>query len=873
LRSTFGLYLLTVLFAGFISANGQGTDTTQTSVGLDSLSMAAGPVKPADDPVFSDLVTCDAEDSIKMSPVTNKAYLYNQAIVEYDGTKLEAGFIEIDFSDNSVIATGVLDTTGKLTQLPVFTDKGKVYRTDTMRYNFDTKKAYISTIVTQEGEGYIHGEKVKMANENTFYIQGTAFTTCNAEHPHFQIRAKKAKVIVGDKIVTGPAFVEVADVPTPVFVPFGFFPTQEEKASGFIIPTWTSNKNRGFGLINGGYFWAISPYYDLTLKTDIYTQGGWAASAGSRYKVKYKYNGNVFFKYNRVKFGQPSYVDYGLPYQDSKDFQFNWTHNQDPKARPDLRFSSSVNLASQSYFQNNNTDLDNYLTNTLRSTINLTKSWSGTPFVLNVTAAHTQNNKTEKVDVTLPKLTFTMTRINPFEKKNRVGKKKWYERIGVNYTGNAEATLNTTIDGLSNLDYAINKESRLGVRHSVGVATNEKVLKYFVLTPSMSYNERWYPSRLEYRYDDSTQTAVADTINEFSAVRDVSLSAGLSTNMYGQFNFDGKVKALRHVLTPTVNFSYSPDYADPFFGYYQTVQSDSTGGTSSLNRYNGYIYGSPGSGLNGVVSFNVKNTLEAKIGSNRDSTGVRKIKILDRFSFYTAYSLSVDQFNWAPLNVSATSTILGNNFTVNYSGTFDFYGVESDGTRVNKTAWEVNNTLLRHTNSVFNLRWDLKGKARGSGSRRQDDSDGGEPLGNQSADQGGNPLGLEEGNYNYYNLDSYMDFNAPWAVGFGYSVNLRDYFSTTEDRFVTDVIQTLDVTASFEPTPNWVLGIQSGWDFVANDFSFTRVNLARDLHCWQLNVSWVPFGYQQSYTFGLGIKANLFKDVKYERNRNVGDFL
>lgn len=869
LRSSFGLYLLTVLFLWCFHANGQGADTTQTSVGLDSLSMAAGPVVEKPNAMFSDLVTCDAEDSIKMSPVTNKAYLYNQAVVEYESTKLEAGFIEIDFSDNSVIATGIPDSTGKITQLPVFTDKGKVYRTDTMRYNFDTKKAYIRTIITQEGEGYIHGEKVKMANENTFYIQGTAFTTCNAEHPHFQIRASKAKVIVGEKIVTGPAFVEVADVPTPLFVPFGFFPTQEEKASGFIIPTWTSNKNRGFGLINGGYFWAISPYYDLTLKADIYTQGGWAASAGSRYKVKYKYNGNLFFKYNRVAFGQPTFVDFGLPYQDSRDFQFNWTHNQDPKARPDLRFSSSVNLASQRYFQNNNTDLNNYLTNTLRSTINLTKTWTGTPYTLNVTAAHTQNNKTEEVDITLPQLTFTMTRINPFEKKNRVGSKKWYERIGINYTGNVEATAKTSIDGLSNLNNLINNQTQMGVRHIVGIATNEKVMKHFVLTPAITYNERWYPSRLNYRYDDSTKTAVADTIREFSAVRDVSLSAGLSTNVYGQFNFNGKFKAMRHVMTPTVTFSYSPDYADPFFGYYQTVQTDSLGNTSDLNRYTGYIYGSPGAGLNGVVNFNLKNTLEAKIGSNRDSTGVRKIKILDRFSFQTSYSMSVSQFNWAPLSISATSTVLGNNFTVNYTGNFDFYGIERDGTRVNKSAFEVNGVLLRHTNSVFNLRWDLKGKARGSGSRRDDEvaEEGGQTS------QPANALGLEEGNYNYYNLDSYMDFNAPWAIGLGYSVNLRDYFSTLEDQFVTDVIQTLDVTASFEPTPNWVLGIQSGWDFVANDFSFTRVNLARDLHCWQLTVSWVPFGFQQSYTFGLGIKANLFKDVKYERNRNVGDFL
>lgn len=862
LRQSFGFYLLTVLLLLSVSVYSQVEDTTKTEIGLNSFTAAEGPVEPPAEPVFKDNVIIDALDSNKTDLVNNMAYLYNQAYIEYQDIKLEAGYIQINFSDNSVVATGIPDSTGKITQLPIFTEKGKVYRTDTMRYNFQTKKAYIRTIITQEGEGYIHGEKVKMADDKTFYIQGTAFTTCNLEHPHFQIVAKKAKVIVGDKIVTGPAYVEIADVPTPVFVPFGFFPTQEEKASGFIIPTWTSNKNRGFGLVNGGYFWAASPYADLTLLADIYTQGGWAGSAMSRYKKKYKFNGNVFFKYNRVKFGQPAYVAYGLPYQDSRDFELRWVHNQDPKARPDLRFSSSVNLASASYFQNNNTDLNNYLTNTLRSSVNLTKTWQGTPFTLNVSAAHTQNNKTEEVDITLPKLTFTMTRINPFERKNPVGKKRWYERIGINYTGNAESTINTTIDGLSNMNNALNNETKMGVKHTIGISTNEKIMKYFVLTPSFTYNERWYPSYQRYTYVDSLGRAVADTVKEFSAVRDFSVRAALSTNIYGQFNYRGKIKAIRHVMTPTVNFSYSPDYASPFFNYYQNdVQVDSNKTTQNLNRYNGYIYGAPGQGLNGVVGFTLKNTLEAKVSSDKDSTGVRKMKILDRFSFNTSYNLSADQFNWQPLTISATSTILGNNFSINYTGTYDFYGVANDGTRINKSALELNNKLMRHLNSVFNLRWDLKGKAK---------SENREEVVEKKSE---NRLGLEQGDYNYYNLDSYMDFNAPWAVGIGYSVNLRDYFDVTQDRFTTDVIQTLDFTGSFEPTPNWVLGVQTGWDFVANDFSFTRVNLARDLHCWQLTISWVPFGFQQSYNFGLGIKANLFKDVKYERRRNVGDFL
>ena len=800
--------------------------------------------------VLKTMVNYNAVDSMIVNVNENKAYLYNEAHIDYGEVSLNAGYIELDWQTNEVFAKGVPDSTGNISQQPVFKQGEDIYETDEIRYNFSTNKALIKTVITREGESYLHGDVIKRQDESTFYIKGTSFTTCNKRHPHFFVHANKAKVIVGDRIITGPANLWVADVPTPLVLPFGFFPAQDKRASGFILPTFNSHQGKGFGLVNGGYYFSLSDYYDLMVTGEVYSRGGWGVRGVSNYKKRYKYSGNFELKYNHTIIGDPRYQDFGQ-YTNSKDFRIRWSHSQDAKARPDLRFSASVDLANPTFNRYNTYTSNDYLQNTTASSVSLNKVWLGTPLSLSASANHSQNNITKDFNLSLPKVSFNMSRVFPFQRKNRVGSKKWFERIGTNYSANTEMQFRGNYDSISSDVYGLDRVFRTGMQHNVNISTNEKLFNHITLSPSIGYVSKWYPSKLNYYYNDSNEL-VTDTVRGFALTNEFNASASLSTKVYGTFTYRrGKIKAIRHMMTPSVGLSYRPDYSDPFWGSYQTV-TDTAGNSQTYSRFNGFLYGGSSSGTSGSINMQLNNNFEMKVKSSKDSTGERKVKLLDRLNFGTSYNMAAEQFNWNNLSVVAQSSILKNKVQLTYQGSYDFYGYDPIlKRRVNRSAYEVNKQLLRNVNSNIsvNMRW--------SGTL------GPEIEKKKNASQ----LGIEDDDLNYYKVEDYMNFSMPWQINLQY--NFQWSKPTLESVISTHAI---GVQAQFDPPQNWHVRVESGYDIVARDITYTRMELVRDLHCWEMRIQWVPFGFNKSYMIGINIKASSFKDAKLERRRNQGDF-
>ncbi len=817
------------------------------------------------------MVEYTATDSIVGSISQGKAELYNEAYVKYEELTLTAGYIMIDFNKSEIYAEGIKDTAGKIVQKPVFTESGKSYRADNMRYNFETKKAKIEKVITQEGEGYLHGEDVKKVNDKVFYIHDASYTTCSHEHPHFEINTPKAKVITGDKLVTQFAYISVLDVPTPLMVPFGFFPTTDKRKSGIILPSYGSSEYRGYFLRGGGFYWAINDYLDLTLSGDIYTQGGYGLKASTNYKVRYKYSGNFAANYNRIRFGREEFAEFDPNAFDNRsDYGFTWNHNQDPKANPSLRFNSKVNIASQNFYAVTSTDAEAVLNNRLNSSVSLQKNWVGRPYNMNIAATHSQNNNTKDLQLTLPEVNFNLNRQFPFKRKATVGNERWYEKIYVGYTGTGENRINTRLGKPLFSESVFRDSARNGIRHTIPIGASYKVMKYFNFVPSLNYSERWYFQQAEWGLNEAgTGAVVVDTNNGFYAVREFNSSANLTTKLYGMWRYRGFLRALRHVATPTVGLGYRPDFGTDYWGYYQEVEL-ANGEMRRQNRYPNGIYGNASTGKSGTVNFRLDNTLEAKVRDKSDSTGLKKIKILERLSLSTNYNMAAEEKRWSPLSLTMSSSAFDGILRLNYSANYSFYGYDQEaGKEVAEYAYQVNDMLLRPVRQNFTAglalspdRFKKKGKRSQNEAGTTLDEDEGsidelpEPAG----------IGVTEGDIDYYRRMGYVDFDVPWTLNLNY--NARVNYSGLE----SSVAQSLDISGDLELTENWRVGFRTGYDLTAKDLTYTSMDFYRDLHCWDLRLSWVPFGFQQSYSLTIRVKAPSLSDLKLERRRGYGDF-
>ncbi|MFL5763481.1 MAG: putative LPS assembly protein LptD [Bacteroidia bacterium] len=788
-------------------------------------------------------VTYSATDSMIIDQSNQKAYLYNNAHVIYDGLDLKAGYIEIDFKNNMVCANGIPDSAGRLTQKPEFAQGEEKFTAEKMCYNIKTKKGKIVDVITQQGEGYIHGRDIKKDTNNVYYVGHGKYTTCDLEHPHFYIGAKKIKVIPDDKIITGPAVLYIADIPTPLAIPFGYFPNKKGRASGILIPTYGESTNLGFFLKDGGFYFGMNEYVDLALRGDVYSNGSYGAKAASSYKKRYKYNGGLNISYSRLIEG-----DRELPNSTFRnDFFVRWTHNQDPKSRPNSRFSANVNAGTSSYNKYNGSVTGDYLANTFQSNIAYSKNFPGTPFNFSANARHSQNTITKKVDVSLPELALNMNRIYPFKGKNGTGT-KWYDKIGISATANARndiSAYDTTLFTNRTLGQMKN-----GVRFTMPISTSFNVLKYFTFTPTINTASNIYFQTIQKRYDPNVNTIFTDTITGARMANDFSLNGGLSTRLYGDYHFikTKRLKQIRHVMTPTINASYRPDFSESQYGYYHKVQKDAAGNEEQYSIFQDGIYGTPASGRSGLIGFNLNNSLEAKMRQHTDSGNVdRKVSILESFNIGASYNLAATSFNWSTINFNGR-TKLFKALDINASAILDPYQIDSAGQRIDRFETE-NGRLGRLTNSNVSLSTNLRSK-----------------QGNSNKPKTSARATPDEIDYINAHPDAYVDFTVPW--------NLNVYYNVIYSKpgITEQVTQSLTFNGDVSLTEKWKISLSSGYDFTRKEMTLTSVNVYRDLHCWEMRFNWVPFGFRQSFSIDINVKSSVLKDLKLSRRRGWQDY-
>lgn len=804
-----------------------------------------------------------ASDSIVQDIINRKVYLYGDAVIKYEDITLKAAIIEVDFNTNTVYARGREDSTGKLIGNPEFTEGNTTFKAKSMSYNITTKKGMIQQVLTEDQQGFLHGKKVKKMDDNTINVLHGSYTTCNLEeNPHFSFNFKKSRVIPDNKIVTGPAYMEIEGVPTILALPFGIFPNNAGKKSGIIIPSYGESSNRGFFLENGGYYWAINDRMDLTVLGDIYSRGSWAIKPKFRYKKRYKYNGNLDLGYAVNVVSSQGAPDYSK----STDFRIRWVFNQDPKARPNGRFSADVNIVTSNYVKYNVVSAEDYLSNEFQSSIAYQTSFGEGKYNLTANSTFRQNTKTHKVDISLPQLTFSVNRFNPLKKPG--GKKRFYEDLSISYTMNARNEINTTDSMLFEPDVFQN-DMKNGAIHRIPISLPVKVLKYFTLSNSINLTDRMYSqsSRLHYSNDtifDGNDTIVGytdvDTVTGFQNALDFSLSSSLTTRVYGMLRFKkGPLRAIRHVFTPSIGISYTPDFGDEKWGYYKSyIDGDGNEVKYSVfnnNLYNS-IYGTPPGQESGSINFNFQNNLEIKVRSRKDTvTGMKKVKLIEALSFSGSYDLAKDSLKMSVLRVTGRTTLY-KNINLQYSSQWDPYALDADGKRYNKYEWEVNRKLFRMDYTTWNLSLGLK-------------------LGDKDFKKKEKPKDASEETLEDIkeNRDDYVDWDVPWSLDVRYNFQYRMENSYLNYEKETDhkIVQTLALSGQINITPKWKFTFRTGWDFTNNEVSYTSINIYRDLHCWEMRFNWVPLGTRQSWNFSINVKASILQDLKLNRKKDFRD--
>ena len=771
------------------------------------------------------------KDSIIQDIINKKIFLYGNASITYGNINIIANIIEIDWDKNTIKAIGTIDSIGNLVGNPVFKEGNESFKATEILYNLKSKKCIVKKIITKEGEGYIHGVKVKKTDTDILYLKRGKYTTCDAERPHYSIRANKIKLVPKKQIVTGPAYMTVFNIPTPLVLPFGYFPNTDKQSSGIIIPSYGESANLGFFLKDAGYYFSLNDYMDLSIKGDIYTKGSWNAKSNLRYKKRYKYNGNLNLSYGNIINSEIGFPDYSV----KNDFFVRWTHRQDPKADPTVTFSANVNAGSSTYHKNNTfTTTNDYLTNTFTSSVSLSKRWEGTPFNISSSLNHNQNTQTHKINLTLPDVSFSMNKIYPFKNIGNKGTKNWYDNIGIRYNLNTKNQISTEDSLLFHRSTL--QDFNTGMRHNIPISSSFKLMKYFTATQSINISERWYLNQIEKQWNGTD--LITDTINKFTRGGDYNFSSSINTKIYGISQFKtGKIAAFRHVITPNLSFTYNPSFEDEKYGFYKTVQSDSLGNTQTYSVMENGIYGSPRKNESGNISFSLGNIFGMKIRNKKDSTEkTNKIKLIESMNINSSYNIFADSFNFS--NVSFNfRTKLFNKINISYSSVFDPYTLSENG-REHKFELLENNRIARFKNSNLSAGFSINDKTF---TKSKEDSEEEE----------------EEEERDFYKIPWNLNLNFTQSVNKGTTLNSE-----------TTSTNTLGFSGNIKITQKWKLGFHSGYDFTDKDFSYTSIDVYRDLHCWEMKFHWIPTGYQQSYTLSLGVKADILKDLKLERKKD-----
>ena len=791
---------------------------------------------------FENPVIANAGDSIVILQKENKVRIYHSGEVIYDNINLKADFIEMDLNTNIVYAEGVMGDSGKIVGKPVFTEGKEKYEMTAMYYNFDTKKAIINGVITQQGDGYLVGERTKKMADNVFNIKGGKFTTCDHhDHPHFYIQLTKSKTIPNDKTISGPAYFVIEDIPLPIGVPFGFFPASKKRASGFLIPRFGEDGTKGFFLQNGGYYWAMSEYADLSLTGSYYTLGSYDFNLNSSYKLRYKFTGNIRATYLNTKFDD-------LAAEGQKSFRIVWSHKQDAKAHPTQNFSASVNFSMNNIDFYERQDPERYTNNRKTSTISYSKTFAGTPFSLTATMSHNSNTADSTIELNLPQIAFTMRQIYPFKRKVKVGETKWYEKIGFSYTSSAKNSVSTK-ESLLFEPGGTDGKWKNGLSHRIPISTSFNLFNYFNVGPAVNYNSYMYFKQNDQVWNDSLQVYEDTIVDGFSYAQEFSASVGVSTTIYGMYTFkEGMpIEAIRHKMDPSISLSYRPDFSTDYWGYYKPDLNDTTG-ISTYTTVNNPFLGYPGTGKSGNISFNLRNNIEMKVKNNADTTGkekYKKIKILDALNFTSSYNLLADSLNLQPISISA-NTRIANFVSINFSASLDPYALDEDGTRINQFELIRNRNIGRITRATLNMDFSLKALlSGGKGSFTED-----------YINDLNDPYNLY---YGSMYTENYVDFSVPWDLKVRYSLNYN------KPKFEEKTTQALTLSGKISLTDKWQIGFSSGYDIDKSDFTRTSLTINRDLHCWAMSFNWIPFGAFKSYNFKINVKASMLQDIKYEK--------
>lgn len=850
-------------------------------------------------------VDYSAKDSIVYDAKSKLAHLYGSSEVKYENMDLLSDKIRMSMDSSLVHATGTKDTAGVLKGKPVFTMGQDKYESDTMAFNFKTKKGLINNVYTAQQDGFLTSAKSKRSNTGDMFLQHGRYTTCDEPHPDFYLALSRAKVRPGKDVIFGPAYLVVADVPLPFAIPYGFFPFTKSYSSGFIMPTYGDESDRGFYLRDGGYYFAINDKMDLKLLGEIYTKGSWGISAASNYRKRYRYSGSFYFSYQDTRSGDENMPDYSK----TTSFKIQWSHRQDSKANPFSSLSASVNFATSSYERNNLTSMYNpqSLTQTTRtSSVSWGTQFSSIGLSLSSTMNLSQNMSDSTIAMTMPDLNISLSRFYPFKRKKAVGKERWYEKISMSYTGQLSNSISTKEDKL--MHSSLIKDWRNGMNHRIPISGNFTLFKYINVNPSFNFTDRMYSNKVNLSWNTATQKEVADTTYGFHNVYNWDLSIGASTKLYGfwvpmkslnKALFNGKMVAIRHVFTPTVSFSYAPDFGSSRYGYYETYQKTDGQGNVSVVQYSPYstgLYGVPGIGKTGSISMSVSNNIEAKLRSDKDSTGFKKISIIDELGANMSYNMAAQTRPWSDLNTTLRLK-WWKHYTFNMAATFATYAYELDangnpyvGTHTEYSkgrfgrfqgmsqnlSFTFDNTILTKLHDLFHPEDKEDKKKDNDKKTTTDDSDTGvESNVDETMMKGQHGASKKNAGKAETDADGFMKFSIPWSLSVGYGIVMRENtqgtFNTNTMRYPYKFTQTLNFSGNIRISDGWNISFSSGYDFENHDMSMTTASLQRDLHCFNMSCSVVLRPYT-SYNFSFRCNAATLTDaLKYDKRSSYSN--
>ena len=841
-------------------------------------------------------VKYSAEDSLVYDAESGTAYLYGNSKVDYENMKLTSDKVHMNLDKSTVRATGTVDSTaeGGIKGKPVFTMGKDEYKSDTMAFNLKSKKGLIKGVYTEQQDGFLSGEVGKRDSTGSIYLQHGRYTTCDKPHPDFYIALSRAKVRPGKDVVFGPAYLVVADVPLPLAIPYGFFPFSKKYSSGFIMPSYGDESDRGFYLRDGGYYFAISDKWDLKLLGEIYTKGSWGVSAASNYRKRYRYSGSFLFSYQDSKTG-----DKGLPdFAEQESFKIQWNHRQDPKANPYSSFAASVNFATSNYERNNLNSMYNPQTltqSTRTSSVSWSTGFSSIGLSLSATTNLAQDMRTSSIQITLPDLNISLSRFYPFKRKHLVGKERWYEKISMSYTGQLANSISTTEDKI--LHSNLIKDWKNAFQHTIPVQANFTLFNYINVTPSFNFTDRMYSKKVTRGWDNTLQKEVVrDTTYGFHNVYNWSMSVGASTKLYGFWVpnrklFGDKIQAIRHVITPQVTFSYSPNFGARRYGYYDSYQYTDASGNVKLVEYSPYqdeLYSVPGKYKTEMISWDVSNNIEMKIKSDKDTTGYKKISIIDELGASMSYNAAADYHRWSDLSMRLRLK-WWKNYTFSMNAQFATYAYELDANGKpyvgNHTEWGYGR-LPRFQGMSQNFSFTLNPEKLKKWFGRKDDKDDDKV----SVDSDGPDTNIESnmdddlekgkyaakkkrGNIAETDDDGYMSFNMPWSLTIGYGITMRENtagrFNTKTMRYPYKFTQTLNFSGNIRISDGWNINFSSGYDFENHAMSMTTASLSRDLHCFNMSASVVLAPYT-SYNFTFRCNAATLTDaLKYDKRSGI----